>query len=117
MIVFMFYSVVLYINWIGLRKQIKILTSARDRELSLRKSSEVRLGLIAEQMAPFLEKFKHDPKKAKFLGMPIDYIIFEDDKIYFTEIKSGKAKLTDIQKNIKDIIERGDVKFETIRID
>ena len=47
--------------------------------LSQKKSSEVRTGQIVEQLAPFLDNFKYDPKKLHFMGMPIDYIYFGDD--------------------------------------
>lgn len=85
--------------------------------LSQKKSSEVRLGQISEQLAPFLKEFKYDPKKSHFIGQPIDYIIFEDNRIVFLEVKSGKSKLTKSQKDIKENIEKGNVVFETMRID
>jgi predicted Holliday junction resolvase-like endonuclease len=84
--------------------------------LSQKKSSEVRTGQIAEQMAPFLKEFKYDPKKSHFMGMPIDYIVFEDDRIVIVEVKSGNAVLTKVQSNIKRLIEQGKVYFETVRI-
>jgi predicted Holliday junction resolvase-like endonuclease len=94
-------------------KQSKLLY---DKLLSQKKSSEVRLGQISENLAPFLAEFKYNPKKCHFLGNPIDYIIFEDDKIVFLEIKSGESRLSDTQKNIKKIIESKEVYFDTMRI-
>jgi len=82
-----------------------------------KKSSEVRLGQISEQLAPFLKEFKYDPKQSHFIGQPIDYVIFEDDRVVFLEVKSGKSKLTKCQKDIKDNVEAGRVVFETMRID
>ena len=51
-----------------------------------------------------------------FPGNPIDYVIFEDDKIVFLEIKSGESKLSDTQKNIKKLIESKEMYFDTMRI-
>lgn len=84
--------------------------------LHQKKSSEVRLGQITEHLAPFLEQFKYDPKKARFIGNPIDYIVFEEDKVVFVEIKSGEARLTKNQAEIRDMIKDGKVEFETIKI-
>ena len=98
-------------------KTIKELRRSLDLLLSQKKSSEVRLGQISEQLAPFIKGFGYDPKKAHFLGNPIDYVIFDDNKVVFMEIKSGKARLTKGQKDIKDMIDAGKVVFETMRID
>lgn len=98
-------------------KTIKELRRSLDLLLSQKKSSEVRLGQISEQLAPFIKGFGYDPKKAHFLGNPIDYVIFDDNKVVFMEVKSGKARLTKGQKDIKDMIDAGKVAFETMRID
>jgi predicted Holliday junction resolvase-like endonuclease len=98
-------------------KTIKELRKSIDLLISQKKSSEVRLGQISEQLAPFINGFPYDPKKAHFLGNPIDYVVFDKDKIVFMEIKSGKARLTKGQKDIKDMIDAGKVVFETMRID
>lgn len=97
--------------------KLKELRRSLDLLLSQKKSSEVRLGQISEQLAPFIKGFGYDPKKAHFLGNPIDYVIFDDNKVVFMEIKSGKARLTKGQKDIKDMIDAGKVVFETMRID
>lgn len=85
--------------------------------LSQKKSSEVRTGQIAEQLAPFLKEFKYNPKRTHFIGMPIDFIVFEDDKVIFLEIKSGKAQLSDTQKNIKRLVQQNKVQWDEMRID
>lgn len=94
-------------------------TSLLNKQLkefrSQKKSSEVRLGLIAEQLAPFLEGF---PKNGviKFLGQPIDYIVFTEDSVVFVEVKSGEAKLNKNQKRIRDLVKEGKVSFQTFKI-
>jgi predicted Holliday junction resolvase-like endonuclease len=90
---------------------------ARYKEILSRKiSSEVRLGQIAEHLVPFLENFKHDPKRAHFLGMPIDYIVFDDDKITFVEVKTGYSHLSPKQQAIKKLIEDKQVYWEELRL-
>lgn len=86
-----------------------------DTVLSQKKSSEVRLGKIAENLAP-LYNWPYNPSNAHFIGQPIDFIQFEDDEIIFIEVKSGNARLSKSQKNIRDIINNKKVSFATYRI-
>ncbi len=81
-----------------------------------KKSSEVRTGLIAEQLAPFIGGFPYNPKDAHFMGKPIDFVVFDETGVHFVEVKSGEAKLTDVQRRIKKDIEENRVSFETFRI-
>lgn len=74
------------------------------------------LGQITEQLAPFLDTFPYDPHKIKFIGMPIDYICFEDDKIIFLEVKSGKSHLSTKQDNIKKLILDKQVYWDEFRV-
>ena len=87
-----------------------------DTLLSHKKSSEVRLGQISEQLAPFLDLFPYDPKKISFLGNPIDYVYFGEDKVVIIEIKSGNSRLSKKQKLIKSLIKGGKVEWDEIRI-
>lgn len=84
--------------------------------LHQKKSSEVRLGKIAENMAPFVEDWPWEPNQFRFLGSPIDGINFSLDEITFVEIKSGKSRLSLTQKHIKNLIKMGKVKFATFRV-
>jgi len=93
------------------------LQSTYDKELSARKSSEVRVGQISEQLMPFLEGWPYDPKNFRFCGSPLDGLSFEEDKILFVEIKTGKSKLSKKQENIKKLVKEGKVEFVTVRID
>lgn len=83
---------------------------------SQKKSSEVRTGLIAEQMAPFLEGFPYNPKNAVFLGRPLDFVVFDEDGVHFVEVKSGKAQLSSKQRRIRDHLRDKKVTFEVYHI-
>lgn len=84
--------------------------------LSQKKSSEVRLGFIAEKLAPFLDDFKWHGGSLEFLGKPIDYVHFGDDQITFIEVKSGKSRLNANQRKVKKLVKDGKVGFEIYRI-
>jgi predicted Holliday junction resolvase-like endonuclease len=100
----------------GLYEQIRELQATNQKISSQKKSSEVRVGQIAENMAPFLKDFKYDPKSCHFLGQPIDYIIYGDDEVVFVEVKSGEAKLSSKQRKIRENISNGNVRFEVFRV-
>jgi len=67
-------------------------------------------GKVSEIFAPFLEGFPYKASECKFLGDPIDYIVFEglDERkikaLHLVEVKSGNSKLNDVQKQIKDLL-------------
>jgi len=87
-----------------------------DTMLSQKKSSEVRVGKIGENMAPFLKEWPYDPNRFRFLGNPVDGIQFTDHEIVFVEIKTGKSKLSKSQKRTKELVKRGSVRFATFRV-
>ena len=99
-----------------LEKDLYNETQSRKTTLSQKKSSEVRLGHIAEKLAPFLEDFPYNPEDAIFLGQPIDYIVFDDSSIVFVEIKTGKSKLSAKQRHIRDLVKNKYIEWKEIRI-
>jgi predicted Holliday junction resolvase-like endonuclease len=99
------------------------------RKETLNRSRAVLKGRIAEQIVPFLADFKYNPSDARFIGSPVDYVIFDgytDVKdrridrpitVILADIKTGKiTELTSGQKRIKKAIEQKRVKWETIRL-
>ncbi len=104
------------------------MTEAKKR--SVNTSRAVIKGKMAEQLAPLFPEFHYLPSDAKFLGDPVDYIIFdgytdfrdgdgraEDINVILVDIKSGQARLSKGQQAIAQAIEAGRVRFETVRID
>lgn len=85
---------------------------------SQKKSSEVRLGYIAEKLAPFLEVFPPDAQESDIvsLGMPIDYMVFGDEHIDFIEVKTGASRLSHKQRHIKRLVQGGRVRWFEVRI-
>ena len=97
-------------------KNLEEETENRKKVASQKKSSEVRLGHIAETLAPFLDQFDFDPENCTFLGKPIDYISFDDDAITLIEVKSGKSQLSSKQRHIRDLVKSNQVNWKEIRI-
>jgi predicted Holliday junction resolvase-like endonuclease len=99
------------------------------RKDSVDRSRSTLKGQIAEQMAPLLPGFPYMPADARFLGDPIDYIVFtgytetqsatpsgDDLEIVLLEIKHGQAKLSPIQRAIAKAVEEGRFRFEVSRV-
>lgn len=112
-IAFMFWLWTCYDNK---RKEAKKYKEKYERELFYRKSSEVRLGKIGENLAPFLSGWPWNPGRFRFLGNPIDGIQFNNDEVIFVEMKTGKARLSNVQKSVKRLIKEGKVRFVTFKI-
>jgi predicted Holliday junction resolvase-like endonuclease len=94
----------------------------RIREDAINRSARALSGKTLEKLIPFLDRFKHNPHDVRWLGDPIDLIVFdgysEDNpqKITFLEIKSGNSKLTSKQNKIKELVEKKKVEWEEFRI-
>lgn len=97
-------------------ERLEVVQAKYSEMVSKQKSSEVRLGAIAETLTPFLNGFPYNPKNLRALGSPIDYIAFEEDEIVLIEVKSGDSVTSKKQKNIQRIVEEGKVRFEVHRI-
>ncbi|OUU16209.1 MAG: hypothetical protein CBC05_08435 [Crocinitomicaceae bacterium TMED45] len=100
----------------SLEEQLSELSEEKRKIVSQKKSSEVRLGNIAETLAPFLDQFNFNPEHCIFLGRPIDYISFGSKEITFIEIKSGKSQLNSKQRSIRDQVYNKQVAWKEIRI-
>lgn len=96
----------------------KLTEASEDNKkiISQKKSSEVRLGSIAETLAPFLDQFDFDPETCVFMGKPIDYISFGQKNITFIEIKSGKSQLNSKQRQIRDQVLNKMIAWKEVRI-
>ncbi len=97
-----------------------------DKEKALKgaiaQSRAILGGKFTEQLVPYLPNFKYDPTEARFIGSPIDLIVFpclakgDPQEIVIIEIKTGKAsQLTPQERKIRQLIEDGMVRWELIQ--
>ena len=77
----------------------------QENEIAIRKdaierSRAVTVGKVTEHVVPFLPNFQHNPKDARFLGTPVDFVVFDGldtgavEKITFIEVKTGVSSLS-----------------------
>jgi len=95
------------------------------RKDSVNRSRSTLKGRISEQMAPLLPEFPFSSADARFIGNPIDFVVFDgytkvkDDKgdtisVVLVEVKKGKGKLSREEALIKKAVEEGRVSWQTI---
>jgi len=78
----------------------------------------VNVGHNLEKVLPTMKDFKWELPDSRFLGNPIDLIVFNGlsankvTSISFIEVKSGSARLNDHQKSIRDAVQQGKVKYK-----
>ena len=106
-------------------KELKDLVMSHEKYLrqdAVKRSRVSILGKVYEQIAPSLKNFPFKPEDARFMGAPIDYIVFEGmgekniKRVYFVEIKSGKSRLNKQEKTLKDTIQRKKVYWKEVRV-
>lgn len=98
-------------------------STKRIRADAIRKSTAVVKGKVAEQLVPFGPEFGFNPRDARFLGSPVDFIVFEGltegdvTRVVFIEVKTGQsARLSRREKQVQAAIENGEVDFEIVLV-
>ena len=92
------------------------------RQDAINRSQSVILGKVTEHLIPFHQSFPFNPKEARFIGSPIDMIVFDGIEnedvvdIYILEIKTGKSTLSKRQRLIRDAVENGRVTWRELNV-
>ena len=99
-------------NWIDNRLNAIV----KDR---IKRSRAVLGGQFSEQLAPYLPGFPYNPNECRFIGKPIDFIVFRGmdsgriDEVVLVEVKSGRARnLSKIERLLRDAVKDGRVSWQ-----
>ena len=93
------------------------------RQDAVQRSQAVTTGKVHEQLVPYLPEFGFNPKDARFLGSPVDLLVFDglDDgelrRVVFIEIKTGGSGLTGRERQVRDVVRARQVAWEELRIE
>ena len=96
--------------------------TAMIREDAVQRSLAVTAGKVHEQLTPYLPAFPYNPKDVRFLGSPIDLVVFDGlaegalQRIVFLEVKTGGSSLTGRERQVRDTIEAGEVEWAELRV-
>ena len=92
------------------------------RQDAIKQSRAVLSGQFSEQIAPYLPDFPYKPTEARFIGKPIDFVVFKgmDEKkigeVVFVEVKSSKSQLSKVEKTLKSAIENKKVSWHEYKV-
>jgi len=92
------------------------------REDAVQRSLAVTAGKVHEQLIPYLPAFPYNPKDVRFLGSPVDLVVFDGlsegrvRRIVFLEVKTGGSGLTSRERWVRDAIQAGDVEWGELRV-
>jgi predicted Holliday junction resolvase-like endonuclease len=94
---------------------------------SLLRSRAVLRGQLVEHLVPMFDVPTFpDPSDARFLGRPVDFIIFDGygevragrtdrlREIVFVDVKTGAGRLSAVERSIRDCVEAGRVRTAVV---
>jgi predicted Holliday junction resolvase-like endonuclease len=95
---------------------------ANIRADAINRSQAVITGRVSENVAPYMPLFPYNPKDVRFVGNPIDLIVFDGASegclrdVIFLEVKTGRSSLAPVQRQIRDAVNGGKVRWLELRI-
>lgn len=88
-----------------------------------KRSGRTRVGTTVEQMVPFVKELPFDPSDMRILsGGPVDYVVFDGlcdgelRELVFLDVKTGKAKKNEAQKQVQRCADLGRVRFALFEV-
>jgi predicted Holliday junction resolvase-like endonuclease len=124
-------AAVLALLWLGLAfARYRWIYRYSDEDLSdarrdaARRSRSVLGGKAGEQLAPLLPAFsdRFDATEARFLGAPVDYVVFDGigtgelEQVVLVEVKTGRSQLNRNEREVELAVREGRVRFEVLRL-
>ena len=95
---------------------------------SVARSEAVLRGRVTEQLAPLLGGFAFAAADARFLGSPIDFVVFDGlsdvvdgraarlRRIVLVDVKTGRATLNTVQRRVRACVEDGGVTWYRMEV-
>ena len=84
-------------------------TKAARRD-AVQRSQAVTLGKVYEHLIPYLPDFRWNPKDARFIGTPVDFLVFDGlsegqvRAIVFVEVKTGTSSISVRERQVRDAV-------------
>lgn len=103
-------------------QQWKVGAEKDIRRDAVNRSQAVTVGKVTEHIAPYLPEFGYNPKDARFIGSPVDFVVFDglnDEsvvQVVFVEVKSGSSSLSTRERQVRDAVKSGRVRWEELRV-
>ena len=100
----------------------KVRYTGMIREDAVQRSRAITAGKVHEQVVPYLPGFPYNPKDVRFLGSPVDLVVFDGladgrvERIVFLEVKTGGADLTSRERSVRDAVQAREVEWLEVRV-
>jgi predicted Holliday junction resolvase-like endonuclease len=97
-----------------------------EREIrrdAIERSGAAIRGRVSETFAPFAQGWEFEPGDARFLGTPIDFVVFDGlhagrcDRVVLVEVKSGGSTLSPRERQVRDAVIAGRVEWREVRLE
>jgi predicted Holliday junction resolvase-like endonuclease len=88
---------------------------------AVQRSQAVTTGKVYEQLLPYLPGFPFNPKDVRFLGTPVDLVVFDGlsegavRRIVFVEVKTANADLSVRERRVRDAVNARRVEWSELR--
>jgi len=92
------------------------------RQDAVSRSQAVTAGKVSEQLVPLLPGFTFNPKDVRFLGSPVDLVVFDGlsdgsvREVIFVEVKTGGGVLSSRERQVREAIREQRVRWEELRL-
>lgn len=79
-------------------------------------------GRVLEKFTPYLPEFGFNPRDVRFLGDPVDFVIFdglsegEVKRVVFMEVKTGGGTLNSSERRVKGAVAERRVEWRLFRL-
>lgn len=120
------YFAIMYVREVAKARIVErehLIDIKEQRADAVKRSRSAIEGQVFEQLVPHFPEWKHTPSDARFLGSPIDFVVFEGmsagkpNKVVLVEVKKGLSATTPLQNKIKKLIKEGKVEWETLELE
>jgi predicted Holliday junction resolvase-like endonuclease len=92
------------------------------RRDAVQRSQAVTLGKVCEHLIPYLPDFRWNPKDARFVGSPFDFLVFDGlsdgalRRIVFVEVKTGSATMSTRERQVRDAVLARKVEWQQLSL-
>ena len=92
-----------------------------ERADAVQRSRAVTVGNFTQHIVPYLPEFEFDPRDVRFLGSPIDFVVFDGlaegmvKRIVLVEVKTGVSALSARERSVRDAALAGRIEWREFR--
>lgn len=103
-------------------EQWKNAHSKQIRREAIAGSQAAVAGRVFERVAPYLPGFGYNPKDIRFVGDPVDFVVFDGlsdgnvRNVVFVEVKTGDGELNRNERRVKAAIVERRVEWSLFRV-